>query len=257
MNKPKVLFLDIETKPIEGWLWGIWDQNLGTNQIKKDWTVLSWSAKWLGDSGVMYEDMRNTKNLDNEKKILKTIWKLLDQADVVVTHNGDKFDLKRLNTRFVKHRMGKPSSYQSIDTLKIAKKHFNFTSNKLEYLADFLQVKHKKLTHKKFSGFSLWIACMENNQDAWKEMEVYNINDTIVLQEVWEVLREWDNKVNFSVFNESEENVCSCGSTSFVKNGFKFTSTGRFQRYKCTKCSHETRSAKNLLSKEKIASLHR
>ena len=96
MNKaPKVLFFDIETAPILAYSWGIWDQNIGLNQIKEDWFILSWSAKWLGDDKIMYMDQRNARRVNNDKKLLKAVWKLLDDADIVVTQNGKSFDQKK------------------------------------------------------------------------------------------------------------------------------------------------------------------
>ena len=43
---PKVLYVDIETKPIKAWIWGTFNQNIPLNMIIEDWSVLSWSAKW-------------------------------------------------------------------------------------------------------------------------------------------------------------------------------------------------------------------
>ena len=84
------------------------------------------------------------------------MWKLLDEADIVIGQNSKAFDIKKLNARFIIHGMQPPSSYRQIDTKILAKKHFNFTSNKLEYLSDKLNVKYKKQTKRKFSGFEMW-----------------------------------------------------------------------------------------------------
>lgn len=254
-NGPKVLVFDIETAPIVGYTWGIYDQSLGLNQIKSDWHVLSWAAKWLGDSKIMYEDQRDAKPIENDKKILKKIWELLDEADVVITQNGKDFDVKKLNARFIIHGFEPPSSFKHIDTLKIAKKYFGFTSNKLEYLAKMLNTQTKKLTKREFDGFELWIQCLKGNIKAWNEMEKYNKHDVLALEEVYRRLMAWDNTINFSIYHDSVNEVCRCGSTSFLKRGFYYTSKGKFQRYRCNKCGAETRSTQNLFSKDKIKSL--
>lgn len=247
---PKVLFFDIETAPMEVFAWGLFDQNIGLNQIKKDWYVLSWSARWLGESKVMYEDLRQgTKDfsLKNEKKLLAGIWRLLDQADVVVTQNGVRFDSKKLNARFIINGMKKPSSYKHFDTLKVAKKHFAFTSFKLEYMAKALDVKFKKLAHKKFPGFDLWAECLLNNQEAWKEMERYNKRDVLTLQSVYEKLAPFDGDetINFNIFKDNQDDYeCKCGSTSRNKYGFAYTKNSKYQRFKCMSCGAETRSKK-------------
>jgi len=252
---PKVLFCDIETAPILAHVWGLWDENVGLNQIKSDWYVLSWSAKWLGDSKVIYRDLRNSKSLENDKPLLEEIWKLLDEADIVVWQNGKNFDHKKLNARFVLNGMQPPSSYKQIDTLQIAKKHFGFTSNKLEYMSSKLCTKYKKQVHRKFAGFLLWSECLKGNKKAWNEMEKYNKYDVLSLEELYSKLIPWDNSINFNVYTDSVNTVCKCGSKDFKRNGFDYMSTGKFQRYKCINCGHETKSRENTMSKEKRKSL--
>jgi uncharacterized protein YprB with RNaseH-like and TPR domain len=258
---PRVLLFDIETAPILAHVWDIWDQNVGLNQIEKDWHVLSWAAKWLDDDKVMYSDQRNAKDVSDDSKILVKIWELLDEADVVITQNGVRFDEPKLNARFILQNVKNgqpPSSFRHIDTFRIAKSKFGFTSNKLEYMTDKLCTKYKKLKHKKFPGHELWTECLAGNKEAWNEMEKYNTHDVLALEELYYKLIPWaGNTINFNVYHDGLENVCKCGSDKFKKNGFKYTDTAKYQRYKCTKCGTESRSAKNLLSKEKRAALHR
>lgn len=253
----KILFLDIETSPIVSYTWGLFDQNIPLNQIKKDWHLLSVSCKWLGDpaSKTMYRDQSKEKNIENDKKLLEWVWKLLDECHILVTQNGKSFDTKKLNARFIMNGMVPPSSYKQIDTLRLAKKHFGFTSNKLEYMTGKLCKKFKKSKHKKFSGFELWEQCLAGNPEAWKEMEHYNKIDVLSLEELYTKLIPWDNSINFNVYHENEEHVCTCGSKKFQKNGFAYTSTGKFQRHVCVSCGSEVRDRTNLLTKEKKASL--
>lgn len=253
-NGPKVLILDIETFPVLASVWGLFDQNIALNMIEKDWSIASWSAKWLGEDKIFYMDQRKSKDLDNDKKILEGIWKLMDEADVVVGQNSNNFDIKKLNARFIIHGMNPPSSYKKIDTMRISKKHFAMTSNKLEYLSNKLCTK-KKSDHKKFSGFDLWKECMKGNILAWKEMERYNKQDVLATEELYIKLRPWDNSLNVNLYSDTEDTVCSCGNKSFNKNGFAYTSVGKFQRYSCGKCGAEIRSRSNLFDKEKRKSL--
>jgi hypothetical protein len=255
--KPKVLIFDIETAPMLGYVWSLWENNVSLDQLYKDWHILSWSAKWLDDppEKIMYEDQRNAKNIENDKGILKSIWKLLDKADIVITQNGKAFDHKKLNARFVLNGLKPPSTYKHIDTMLIAKKHFAFTSNKLEYMSNNLCVKYKKLKPTKFPGFSMWLECLAGNKAAWKEMELYNKHDVLALEELYYKLIPWDSTINFNLYNESDKIVCSCGSTKFRKRGYFYTSVGKYQRYKCKKCGAETRSRENLMSATKKASI--
>lgn len=251
---PKILLVDIETAPIIAYVWSLWDQNVGLNQIKKDWHLLSWSAKWLDEMPVMYMDQRHAKNIEDDKHILEQLWKLLDAADIVIAQNGVNFDKKKINARFILNGMKPPSPYKVIDTLLMAKKHFGFTSNKLEYLSERLAKKNKKLTKRKFAGFDLWKECLAGNKAAWNEMMKYNKLDVLALEEVYKKIYPWDNSINFNLYHDKKES-CACGSNSFHRRGFYYTASSKFQRYCCKECGAWSRGKENLFNKEKRQSL--
>ncbi len=258
-KSPKILLFDIETSPILAYVWSLWDQNVGLEQIYKDWNVLSWSAKWLGekDHTIMYKDLRHKKDKSDDKQLLKQIWKLLDKADVVITQNGKKFDSKKLNARFALHNLGKPSDYKHIDTLELAKKNFAFTSNKLEYMSNANpQKSYTKLKSKKFPGFLLWKECLLGNLEAWQEMQRYNERDVLALEGVYKWLIPWHNPVNFNVFyDEVRPNCGTCGSKNVIKHKWYRTKKGKFRAYICKDCGSMTKGTKNHFSKEKRKSL--
>jgi hypothetical protein len=253
----KVLLLDIETSPMLLYGWGLYDQNFGLNQIFKDWHLLSWSAKWLTapKKDILYMDQRKAKHIEDDSLLLRGMWELLDAADVVVTQNGKSFDTKKLNARFISKGFQPPSSYKQIDTYLLAKKYFGFTSNKLEYMAEHLGLSQKKLKPKKFPGFEMWAECLKGNLEAWEEMEKYNRQDVLALEELYLKMIPWDNSVNFNLYNDELVTQCSCGSEEFKRNGYAYTATGQFQRYKCTTCGSEIRDRNNLLSSDKKKSL--
>lgn len=255
-NKPKILIFDIETAPIIGHVWSLWKNDLGLNQIKSDWHLLSFAAKWLDKKEIIYADQRNAKNIENDKELLKKLWKLLDEADVVIGQNSKAFDHKKVNARFILHNMPPPSSYKIIDTRIIAKKHFAFTSNSLEYMTKYLDTKYKKLVGRKnFPGFNLWTECLKGNKAAFKEMEKYNKLDVLSTEKLYQKLIVWDSSINFNVYSDDTDHTCSCGSKKFHKIGYGYTSTGKFQRFRCNSCGKESRSRINLLSKDKRQSL--
>lgn len=256
-KKAKVLIFDIETAPILAHVWQLWDQNVAVNQIDRDWVVLSWAAKWADEPEVMYQDQRKvlkSQNVPNDKELLKGIWQLLDQADVVVTQNGKKFDQPKLFARFVINGMKPPSSFKHIDTRAIAKRQFAFTSNSLEYMSAKLCVKYKKLKHKKFPGFELWTECLKGNLAAWNEMEKYNKHDVLALEELWNKIRMWDNSVNFNLYTDLDDIHCQCGG-EYVRNGYCFTAVGKYQRYRCFDCGVEMRGRENLFGDRKKITL--
>jgi len=259
---PKVLVFDIETSPILARVWSLWKQNVGLNMIEEDWFILSYAAKWLGEDEVMYEDLRgvidDTSKGFRDEGLLQGIWELLDQADVVITQNGINFDSKKLNARFVINGYQPPSGYKHIDTLRIAKRAFAFTSNKLEYMTDKLCKKYKKIKHANFSGFELWKECLADNIEAWKEMEQYNRYDVLSLEELYTIIAPWDEKhVNFNLYTDPKlGHVCRCGSTNIRKKGFAYTQVSKFQKYRCGDCGAETRGRVNLIEPDERKLLH-
>jgi hypothetical protein len=254
---PKILIMDIETAPIIGMVWGLYDNNLAVNQITSDWYVLSWAAKWLDEKKVYQQDQRKSKNKSNDKQLMQGIWKLLDEADIVVGQNSKQFDVKKLNARFIIHGMKPPSSFQQIDTKLLAKKNFAFTSNGLEYMSDKLNKKYKKLKHKNFPGMELWTECLKNNQKAWKAMAEYNVFDVLATEELYKVLAPWGTGINHNVYYGDSGAKCTCGSTEFVKNGYAYTAAGKYQRFQCKSCGSELKSSQNTIKKEKRKKLLR
>lgn len=256
---PKILILDIETTPLEVYSWGLGEQNIGLEQIIKDWSILSWSAKWHHEKDVMYMDTRYQKNIRDDKRIVKALRDLVDEADLIVAHNGKGFDMPKLNARCKHNKIKAPSDYRVIDTLRVVQRHFKFTSAKLAYLTSQFCSVFIKSSHNEFPGMSLWKACLAKNMRAFEVMEEYNRLDVLSLEELWVDLKNdgWDDGINYDVFNEEDTNdKCpSCGSYHIQKYGYRWTNNAKHQRFKCNKCGQCFRGKENLLSKEKRKSL--
>ena len=237
MINQRVLVFDIETAPMIAYVWGRRDINVAVNQIKNDWCVLAWSAKWLGDpaSKVIYRDQRHSKHIEDDKAILVPLWKLLDEADIVVTQNGMSFDSRKLNARFILHGMKPPSPYKHLDTFRIAKRVADFTSGSLEYLSDKLCTKYKKLTHSKFPGMALWKECMAGNLAAWNEMRRYNIHDVLSTEELYGKLKAWAPATAPQVYIGTLS-CGTCGKDKLVPRGYNYTRVARFRKMCCSSC---------------------
>lgn len=244
---PKMLFLDIETAPLKAFIWSMWQNGVALNQIANDWFILSYCAKWAHSGEVFYEDLRGTVSEENDYKLLKSLWYLLNEADFVITQNGRKFDIKKINARLIMNGFSKPSTFRQIDTLEIAKRQFGFTSRKLEYMTDKLCKNVKKSTHQKFPGQALWNECLKDNIEAWKEMEEYNTDDVLSLEELYYVFVSWDNTLpNFDLYYDEILDM-----SKWVEDGFHYTNLGKYQRYRNVETGQQRRGRKNLLSKEK------
>lgn len=236
----KVLVIDIETSPILAYVWGLKDQNIALNQIKEDWYLMAWGAKWLDSSKVMYDDKRDDKD---DVRILKSVWLLLNEADIIVTQNGKKFDSRKLNARFIQIGLMPPTPYKHHDTYQIAKDTADFTSNKLEYLTEKINKKYQKSDHKKFPGMTLWKECLKGNNKAWDEMKKYNIYDVLSTEELYKTIRPWSSKSSAPVFLDLGK--CEmCGSTNLERRGIEILKTASYQRLHCKSCGRWLRGKK-------------
>ena len=185
---PKVLLVDIETKPKKSWHWAVWEQNISHNMMIEDGAILSWSAKWIGEpaSKIIYKDQRgNEKDLMNDKKLLIPLAKLLDECDIVIWQNGDSFDYGEINNRLAEHNIDVPSDYKTIDTKKLAKRHLRLPWYSLAYMTARFNKTYKKQEHKDFPGFELWDKCMKGVTKAWNSMKKYNEFDVLSMEELF------------------------------------------------------------------------
>lgn len=243
---PRILLYDIETAPLKAHLWSMWQQGVGLNQIETDWHLLSFCAKWLGEDEIYYYDQRNALNIEDDSELLSKLWDLLNEADIVIGQNSKKFDTKKVNARFILNGFPKPSTFRQVDTLEIAKQEFGFTSNKLEYMTDKLCTEHKKSKHKKFHGHELWSECLKGNMEAWDEMESYNRDDVLSLEELYNILSSWSTKLpNFDIYVDELLDM-----SVWEKDGFHYTNFGKYQKYRNKKTGQQKRSRVNLLTKE-------
>jgi hypothetical protein len=231
---PKILLFDIETAPNLSYVWGQYEQNVLGHQQES--YLLSFAYKWLGDKTTSVRSLPDYKKYKagsgDDKELVKDLWNLLDQADIVIGHNVDAFDILKANTRFIYHDLEPPQFYRTVDTLKIARKMFKFNSNKLDDLGNFLGVGRKV----KHTGVSLWFGCMSGDPDSWEVMCKYNKQDVDLLERVYLKLRTWAPKhPNVNVYSGAE-GCTKCSGSSTVKRGFAYTDVSRAQRYYCKDC---------------------
>ncbi len=228
----KILLIDLETAPDTSYTWhGKFEVNV--IEFIEEGYILSFAYKWLGDKSVKAYSLADFKG--NRKKLVKKLHELLDQAEVVITQNGDGFDLKWANRAFIFHGMKPPSPFKSIDTLKIARSKFNFNSNRLDDLGEYLKVGRKM----KHEGFSLWRACMKGDKSAFKRMVDYNKQDIVLLESVYKKLMPWSNKSIADVGM-----ICpSCDSTDLIYRGYNMNKVFISRRLQCKNCGRWTQSS--------------
>lgn len=251
-----ILVIDIETAPLLAYVWSLWSEARSTEAIEEDCYVLSFSYKWLGSDTTYSKTLRECKSYqpfsEDDSELLMDMWQLFNKADIVIAHNGDKFDIKHIKTRMLIHTFDPPSPFRTVDTLKICKREFKFTSNRLDYVAQKL-LGMGKLPH---TGMELWKGCKEENEESWALMREYNRRDVEILEKVYCRIRAWDRShPNIAVKFDSAEKQCGvCGSLDMnLEPGVTAaTNVSLFEVYRCGNCGHVMRGRQNIRSKDSM-----
>lgn len=251
----KILVVDIESSPMLLWGYGLFNQNFSPEMIEKDWNLLTYCAKFVGEDKIYYGDI-DPRGGKTEYDILKEVWELFDQADILLGQNSNSFDIKKLNAKFFEHKIKPYSSFKKIDTLQIAKKSFKFSSNRLGYMTEKFNDDYKKIKHEKFPGISLFVECTRGNEDAWDCIKEYNLFDVLATEELYLKMQPWaaEHPV-MTLYQDGYETTCSCGSTEFSKSGYAYTNVSKFTKYACDNCGKEYRDRINLVTKDARAKI--
>lgn len=243
---PRILVYDIETAPALAWMWSAYKANIVA--MEQDWYMLSVAFKWLGEDETHFfsiaQDPEFTPDSDEDYFVVARLHKLFDQADILIAHNGDRFDQRKANARFLSHGLGPPSPYQTIDTKKEAARYFANYSNSLKELTRLLDLERKQET----TGFSLWRSCMAGDPAAWEKMEEYNRQDVKALEALYLKLRPFigtpgkQAHPNLGHWNKGRPTCPKCGSERVQKRGIHRTIVSEFQTIQCKDCKGYSRS---------------
>jgi hypothetical protein len=230
----KILIIDIETSPLKAYVWKRWKENISLDQTISEWFMISWSAKWLYSEITMGEVLSPQEVIvEDDSRIVKSLWSLLDEADIVIAHNGSKFDIPKINSRFIINGFPPPRPYKQIDTLITAKKVFGFSSNKLDALATYFGISNKIETN-----FNLWKRAIEGDKEALEYMLKYNKQDVNILEKVYLKLRPWIYRHPNISINNSEYKCPYCGSHKYtIQDSPYYAQTTKYVLYKCCSCN--------------------
>ncbi len=244
MNKQKILFLDLETSPSLAWVWSTGKQYVGHTQILEPTKIICAAYKFEGKSPV--QCLEWTNKTQDDKPMLVKLSKVLEEADVIIAHNGANFDMKHINARMAFHDLPPIRAIMIEDTLKQSRSSFKLASHSLAYLAKYFKVGAKMAT----GGIDLWLKVwLEHDIKAMAKMVKYCKNDVVLLEKVYNRLKRYlsSSKINRATASENHEVCPSCGGKTH-KHGVRQTSPLRkVQIFKCIKCLKQFRSGLNLL----------
>ena len=231
----KRLFFDIETSPLVVYTFRVgFKLNISYENIIEDWRIISIAYKWEGENEVhaLVWDKQHS-----DKELLREFVKVANTADELIGHNGDRFDIKKIRTRCIFHRIPMFPKYRTLDTLKKARGGFAFDSNKLDAIAKYLGV-GAKMQHE---GFPMWVKCMQGDKEALENMIKYNKVDVVVLEDVYIAMQHYIKPNSHAgVANGMAKYscpICGCEEIELIKNDV--TEKGTISRVvKCKSCTH-------------------
>lgn len=233
----KILHLDIETSPAVVYTWALFNQNITVDQIITPTSVLCWAAKWQGEKEVMFQSANGKLEGPAFVSMIKGIHKLLCEADAVCHYNGTSFDIPRLNQEFAKLGLSPPPPIPQIDLKKTVMSKFGLVSSKLAFVGPYFKIGEKV----KNSGWALWISCLKGEKKAWAEMEKYNRQDVVLLEELYEKVLPWvSGHPNSALYaaNPNEKTCPKCGKDNALRsNGLRTTATCTYRRMVCRYCN--------------------
>lgn len=238
----KVLTIDIETSPHLAYTFQTWNTNIRPYHIVDPSRMLCFAAKWEHKPQVIFEsefDFGGPENYQNPElryqyhwAMVRRAFDLLDEADVVVTYNGDKFDLRRLGQEFRLAGLGQPSPFTSVDLYKAIKKEEEWASHKLSYITE-----QYRLTGKLEDGvdFALWRGCLEGDLKSWRIMRRYNKGDVVTTEELKLAAHDIVKMPALSLFDDEPigEGECPTCRQPAQRRGYAYTATRRYPRFYC------------------------
>lgn len=243
----KILTLDIEMAPNIVHRWQLYgNDSTALSQLVQPQEMMCASWKWMNEDSThfmvtpAYADRAPKRNTTQDTQAL---WEALDEADMLITYNGKKFDVPRMNTLFVEIGCAPPSPYAHVDLYQVVRKNFGFPSNKLGYVTKRL-LGYGKTDHQ---GHDLWVACMMGDVSAWHLMEEYNRQDVKITEDLYNRILPWiPNHPNVLLYNELPGQIAcpTCGSDHFQRRGTRQLATGIYQQYQCLDCMSWFREVK-------------
>lgn len=231
MSRPRILTLDIETAPAVVETFSLYDTTIPIHRVREPGYILGFGFKWHGSSAVKWVQT------DGSAALAVSAYEVLDEADIVVTYNGEKFDLRHLNREIYMAGMGPPSPYKSVDLFRAVKRRFKFESNKLDFIAQQIGLGHKVST-----DYSLWQQCMAGDELAWRKMARYCKQDVRLTEQLYDDLLPWiPNHPHVGLWMEHDGagRLCpKCGSHKLTRQGTRtaVAHTVTYQRLQCQDC---------------------
>lgn len=226
----RLLFLDIETKPAVVHAWKLQDQNIALNQVVDPGGTICFSALWEGSDELLF----HADWIDGHATMIEMAYRLLREAETVVTYYGDKFDLPKLRGEFLMADLPPLRPNISIDLHKTMKK-FGLLSNKLAFVGPLLTGEGKE----GHEGHALWVKVMAGEPEAQATMERYCRQDVRLLERLYDRMLPYLDR-GYSTRRKAAPapppNCGACGSLQTRRRGKQRKRGGWVELFQCLAC---------------------
>ena len=148
---------------------------LRTDDLIQAWYMFGWCASYHGSDAVFSAFVTGKESIAcDDSRITRKLWGLMNSAEIIAGHNVAGFDLKKINTVFMKHGLPALDKKQTIDTLKLARSCLSLESNKLDYVSQWLGFSGKdEITNED------WWAAQGGHTATLKKIERYCVGDVV------------------------------------------------------------------------------
>ena len=224
------LIFDLETSPNVALIWRPGTKiSVSSDAIVKERGIICMAWMWEGESEV--HSIHWNQTTQDDARVVKKAADLFAQADEIVAHNGDRFDIPWVRGRCLKHGYAVSPRLVSQDTCQIARRLFNLNSNSLDYIAGYLG-----LGTKAPSGYRLWRdIVMKKCRKSMERMVNYCVQDVKLLADVWAKIKPYAAPKSHTSGNLGE--CPECGSKALTVRKRRITAAGTKQlQLQCGDC---------------------
>ena len=223
----KLLTLDIETAPAQVVVWDLKADWVNPGNILKPRRMICLAAKWLGEPEMIFLSEWD----DGHEGMVRKIYELINEADGIITYNGQGFDMPMLHTEFILAGFPPPAPYANIDLMRACKRRFRFMSNSLDFITGQLHIGRKGDS----GGMKTWLAMERGDEAARERCRIYNEMDVELTELLYLKLRPWIPNHPSRAIVDADDGCPVC-SGLLRPRGFSFTKTGKYRRFCCDDC---------------------
>lgn len=228
---PRILTIDLERLPgrlPERDIWEPRDLKYVNYIHPETWvelpSTLCFAWKWYGERAVHFASAWDGDDLASIS------WDLFNEADAVVTYNGNRADIRWLKGDWVTADLVPPSPFKSIDLYVVGRREFAFESKSLRHLCERLGVENKS-GHYSIADAR---AAMAGDEKAQRRMRRYNQQDVRVTEGLLDRLGSFVKEhPHYGVYTGTERCCWRCGSENLTQQGFTGTPLTMYALLQC------------------------